>query len=61
MYPVTVRGARLIGEIDWDYSEEWCLSIMLYYPDGRDAVWTQQLRDEEYQDIERQVRSQMPK
>lgn len=59
VYPVTVRGESLIGKIDWDYSDEDCLVILLSYPDGQHAVWTEHLEEEEYQDIERQVRSQM--
>ena len=59
-YPVTVRGARLFGEIEWKYSDDDHLVILLSYEDGRDAEWTQHLRDDEYDEIDRAVRAQMP-
>jgi hypothetical protein len=60
-YPIKVRGAQLVAHINWKWTSITHneLYLAIEYPDGRDAEWTAHLREEEYDDIDRQVMAQM--
>lgn len=60
-YPIKVRGAHLVAHINSVDLKHKELYLDIEYPDGRDAEWTAHLREEEYDDIDRQVMAQMRK